>query len=468
MEAETFSPAREDILAQDLEEAQDRRSELADQLTNLREENERLAREAEELFEEKENLSLQVQKLKLDCEMYQQKSTVFQSQLGELQAERDRAYLSRDDAQAQIACNLAEKDVLRSQLVELQEKVFNLRARSAESGPRDKPRAREYSWESSYLGSSSEGPPPSPQPRSRLCRMNAICPDFMRSDDLEFTEGGLSSLRSSHVEPPGIDSLRRRQLDLSSDYSLETDDSPFSLDTESDFVMIFKDKAMSASLPTLPQKISSPDTVSRASAPPFLMRSRPQALRITGRVLTLTVQDGTLLGQIQVVGGNKTGVFVHGVTQDSSAHAAGVSPGAQILEVKYEQERQALQMVLEDSTQEEALWALGQVKGPCQLILRPNQDGSPLFPPYCHAPPMTLSSEQLNEAYDGLLQQLKTGEVTSGDSFYVRVNMSVPAGVAAGAPLHQVQRTFWHVTNTCHGTKGTCGPALVHPASCWT
>ena len=64
------------------------------------------------------------------------------------------------------------------------------------------------------------------------------------------------------------------------------------------------------------------------------MRSRPQALRITGRVLTLTVQDGTLLGQIQVVGGNKTGVFVHGVTQDSSAHAAGVSPGAQILEVR--------------------------------------------------------------------------------------------------------------------------------------
>ncbi|XP_031419647.1 caspase recruitment domain-containing protein 14 [Clupea harengus] len=382
MEAETFSPAREDILAQDLEEAQDRRSELADQLTNLREENERLAREAEELFEEKENLSLQVQKLKLDCEMYQQKSTVFQSQLGELQAERDRAYLSRDDAQAQIACNLAEKDVLRSQLVELQEKVFNLRARSAESGPRDKPRAREYSWESSYLGSSSEGPPPSPQPRSRLCRMNAICPDFMRSDDLE----------SSVTVVIGYSG-----------------------------------------------PLSSSGSVSRASAPPFLMRSRPQALRITGRVLTLTVQDGTLLGQIQVVGGNKTGVFVHGVTQDSSAHAAGVSPGAQILEVKYEQERQALQMVLEDSTQEEALWALGQVKGPCQLILRPNQD-----------------------AYDGLLQQLKKGEVTSGDSFYVRVNMSVPAGVAAGA-LSIKCNDILHVTNTCHGTKGTWWASLVHP-----
>lgn len=94
------------------------------------------------------------------------------------------------------------------------------------------------------------------------------------------------------------------------------------------------------------------------------MRSRPQALRVTGRVLTLTVQGGALLKQIRVVGGNKTGVFVHQVTEGSSAHASGVSPGAQILEVKYEQERQALRMVLEDSTQEEALWALGQVQGP--------------------------------------------------------------------------------------------------------
>ncbi|XP_041961429.1 caspase recruitment domain-containing protein 14 [Alosa sapidissima] len=431
MEAETFSPAREDILAQDLVEAQDRRSELAEQLYRLREDNERLAREAEEMFEEKEALTLQVQKLALDCEMYQQKSTVFQSQLRELQAERDRAYLSRDDAQAQIARSLAEKDVLRSQLVELQEKVFNLRARSTERGPRDKSRTRQWSWESSYCGSSSEGAPPSPQPCSRLCRMNAIGPD------LEVSDEGLSSIRSSHVEPPGSDSLRRRQFDLSLDNSLETEDSPFSLDTESDFVIINDSK--SASLPTLPQKSRSLDTVSRASAPPFLMRSRPQAVRITGRQLTLTVQDGALLSQIQVVGGNKTGVFVHRVTEGSSAHTSGVSPGAQIIEVKYEEERQVLRMVLEDSTQEEALWALRQVKGPCQLSLRPNQD-----------------------VYESLRQQLKKGEVTSGDSFYVRVNMSVPAGTAVGG-LSIKCNDILHVTNTCHSTEGTWWASLVHP-----
>lgn len=35
-----------------------------------------------------------------------------------------QAYLSRDEAQAMIARVLAEKDTLRSQLVELQETVF--------------------------------------------------------------------------------------------------------------------------------------------------------------------------------------------------------------------------------------------------------------------------------------------------------------------------------------------------------
>lgn len=39
-----------------------------------------------------------------------------------------QAYLARDEAQAQIACSLAEKDVLREQLVDLQQKIFTLKA----------------------------------------------------------------------------------------------------------------------------------------------------------------------------------------------------------------------------------------------------------------------------------------------------------------------------------------------------
>lgn len=63
------------------------------------------------------------------------------------------------------------------------------------------------------------------------------------------------------------------------------------------------------------------------------MRSRPQALRITGRVLTVFFQGEMLLNQIQVIGGNKTGVFVNHVTEGSSAQSTGISPGSQILQV---------------------------------------------------------------------------------------------------------------------------------------
>lgn len=133
------------------------------------------------------------------------------------------------------------------------------------------------------------------------------------------------------------------------------------------------------------------------------MRSRPKAIRVSGRVLSISFQGEALLGQLAVVGGNKTGVFVHQVTEGSAAHTVGISPGAQIVEVgakavfllitccegeshhavglqvKYEKNQKALRMVLEDSTLEEAMWALGQVAGICHLSLRPRQDGTSYF-----------------------------------------------------------------------------------------
>ncbi|KAM3864677.1 caspase recruitment domain-containing protein 14 [Diretmus argenteus] len=350
LEAEKFAPAREDILAQDLVEARDGRTELVEQLMCYRDEKERLLREKEKLLDQKECLSLQVQQLTLDCDMYQQKSTVIQSQMRELQSERDQAYLSRDEAQALIARSLAEKDTLRSQLVELQERVFTVRARG------------------SHMDTSG-------------------CEDVTPS-----------SLRSRNAEPPCAESLRRREESLSTN-----------------------------------------STLSRTSAPPFLMRSRPRAIRITGRVLTISFQGEALLNQLTVIGGNKMGVFVHQVTEGTPAHAVGISSGAQIVEVKYEQNQQALRMVLEDSTLEEALWALDQVRGFCHLSLRPSQD-----------------------AYENLLQQLQSGEASSGDSFYVRVNMSLPGGPSG--TLAVSCNDILHVTNTRPaGTEGSWHASHVHP-----
>lgn len=80
-------------------------------------------------------------------------------------------------------------------------------------------------------------------------------------------------------------------------------------------------------------KFSSPTSLSRSTAPPFLMRSRAKAIRVNGRVLSISFQGESLLRQLSLIGGNKTGVFVHQVTEGSPAHTVGISPGAQIVEV---------------------------------------------------------------------------------------------------------------------------------------
>uniref|UniRef100_A0A3Q0TAQ1 Caspase recruitment domain family, member 14 n=1 Tax=Amphilophus citrinellus TaxID=61819 RepID=A0A3Q0TAQ1_AMPCI len=223
-----------------------------------------------------------------------------------------QAYQSRDEAQAMIARILAEKDTLRCQLVELQEKVFSLHTKRSSTG----------------------------QQSSEVIFHTHMCSNIL----------------------------------------------------------------------------------SRTSPPPFLMRSRPRAIRISGRVISISFQGEALLTQLTVVGGNKTGVFVHEVTEGS-----------------YEKNQKALRMVLEDSTLEEAMWALGQVTGVCHLSLRPRQDD-----------------------YEALLQQLQSCETSSGDSFYVRANTSLPAG--PGGTLTVVCNDILHVTNTRPaGTDDSWHASHVHP-----
>ncbi|CAL8389647.1 unnamed protein product [Arctogadus glacialis] len=173
MMVEKFSPAHEDILAQDLAEARDGRMELAEQLRSYRDENERLLREKEESLDQKEQLALQVKQLTLDCDMFKEKSSVIQGQMRELQDERDQAYASRDEAQAQISRSLADKDTLRSQIVELQERLFSCQGARTPTTVCLYPADSGGSWDS--LGSSSEDSSGTP-PRPPLRRMTALDP----------------------------------------------------------------------------------------------------------------------------------------------------------------------------------------------------------------------------------------------------------------------------------------------------
>ncbi|KAK0149197.1 Caspase recruitment domain-containing protein 14 [Merluccius polli] len=420
MVAEKFNPAHEDILAQDLAEARDGRMELAEHLRSYRDENERLLREKEESLDKMEKLALQVHQLTLDCDMYKEKITVIEGQIRELQAERDQAYLSRDEAQDQIRRSLADKDALRTQHLQLQERLFSAQGARARVAMTELHDSQESggSWGSHH--SSSEDSSSSPT-RPTLRRMKAINPSSVTSfNPFQSEDSTDGSISSRTAEPPCPESLRRREDALYSESSMERFESDSLSD---DFVFLPNNMGMNILVST---------------APPFLMRSRPKAVRLTGRVLTISFQGKDLLSQLSVVGGNKTGVFVLKVVEGSAAHTVGISPGAQIIVVKYEHNQQALSMMLQDSTLEEALWALGQVRGLCHLSLRYSQ-----------------------EAYESLLQQRQSNAACSGDSFYVRVNMAIPGG--PGDLLDVSCNDILHVTNThLAGTKSTWHASHVH------
>lgn len=64
--------------------------------------------------------------------------------------------------------------------------------------------------------------------------------------------------------------------------------------------------------------------------------------------------------------------------------------------------------------------------------------------------------------YEVLLQQLQNNEASSGDSFYVRVNMSIPAG--PNGTLAVYCNDILHVTNTRPtGTEDSWHASQVHP-----
>lgn len=70
------------------------------------------------------------------------------------------------------------------------------------------------------------------------------------------------------------------------------------------------------------------------------VRRRP-ARKILSQVTTLAFQGDALLGQISVIGGNLTGIFIHRVTPGSAADGMALRPGTQITMVSVAPGRRA-------------------------------------------------------------------------------------------------------------------------------
>ncbi|EDL34694.1 caspase recruitment domain-containing protein 14 [Mus musculus] len=428
----TFSLVEKDILEQSLDEARESKQELVDRIHSLRERAVAAERQQKQYWEEKEQTLLQFRKTQVDCELYKEKMTMLQGQVAELQKERDQAYTARDRAQMEISQRLVEKDALRRRVFELTEQVCELRTQlrrlqaEAPGGPKQEAGARELCLRG----------------KQRLVRMHAVCPpDDSDCSLLSSTESRLwwdlnstssreqmDSFRSSSPMPPSQQSLYKR---VAEDFLEDPESLSFpevlemrlqgatvdDTDTDLEFEMI--DGADLSQTEDSLQGSSRSLNVSESSVP---VRRRP-ARKILSQVTVLAFQGDALLEQIGVIGGNLTGIFIHRVTPGSAADEMALRPGTQIMMVDYKPTKPSLRATLENTTLEQAVGLLRRVNGSCYLSVKINTEG-----------------------YKNLIQDLDAKVVTSGDSFYIRVNLAMQRGGDGELQTHC--NDILHVTDT--------------------
>ncbi|XP_021032048.1 caspase recruitment domain-containing protein 14 [Mus caroli] len=428
----TFSLVEKDILEQSLDEARESKQELVDRIHSLRERAVAAERQQKQYWEEKEQTLLQFRKTQVDCELYKEKMTMLQGQVAELQKERDQAYTARDRAQMEISQGLVEKDALRRRVFELTEQVCELRTQlrrlqaEAPGGPKQEAGTRELCLRG----------------KQRLVRMHAVCPpDDSDCSVLSSTESRLwwdlnstssreqmDSFRSSSPMPPSQQSLYKR---VAEDFLEDPESLSFpevlevrlqgatvdDTDTDLEFEMI--DGADLSQTEDSLQGSSRSLNVSESSVP---VRRRP-ARKILSQVTVLAFQGDALLEQISVIGGNLTGIFIHRVTPGSAADEMALRPGTQIMMVDYKPTKPSLRATLENTTLEQAVGLLRRVNGSCYLSVKINTEG-----------------------YKNLIQDLDAKVVTSGDSFYIRVNLAMQRGGDGELQTHC--NDILHVTDT--------------------
>lgn len=428
----TFSLVEKDILEQSLDEARESKQELVDRIHSLRERAAAAERQQKQYWEEKEQTLLQFRKTQVDCELYREKMTTLQGQVAELQKERDQAYTARDGAQMEISQRLVEKDALRRRVFELTEQVCELRTqlRRLQAEPPGGPKQEAGSRELCLRG------------KQRLVRMHAMCPpDDSDCSLLSSTESRLwwdltstssreqmDSFRSSSPMPPSQQSLYKR---VAEDFLDDPESLSFSEvlevrlsgatgdDTDTDLEYEILDGAdLSQTEDSLQESLRSLN-VSESSVP---VRRRP-ARKILSQVTVLAFKGDALLEQIGVIGGNLTGIFIHRVTPGSAADEMALRPGTQIMMVDYKPTEPSLRATLENTTLEQAVGLLRRVNGSCYLTVKINTEG-----------------------YKNLIQDLDAKVVTSGDSFYIRVNLAMQRKGAG--TLHAHCNDILHVTDT--------------------
>ncbi|TRY88397.1 hypothetical protein DNTS_018305 [Danionella cerebrum] len=460
-----------DILKQDRREAQEQRQELSSTIARLQGELESSETQRDKLSSQCQQLQSRLMTLQRDWETEQSRSVSYFNQILELERERDQALHSRDALQLEFTDCLLDKNRLRKRVSELQNTIEQLqkeeeRRIETSSGCMHCSHVSLFSEELCFGPCCSADLSPSLlslRARPKCASSAGICEPsegecFLLWEIIRWRFGtGVSvTLRGCPREVYFIERLEWREGTETHSCCSISEENLFSLEcnTEKDINRLstfpFPPCANSIQrranvefdLNSWGSEENEPSAVSDScsSALPlpspsdvFSMAFKPSTSSSSSCFAPSTSSSSslkalTLAEDVSIIGGNRTGVFVHAVKKGSPAERCGLKEGTQLLQ-------------LEQGTLGEGSISLSQCTA--EVVH---------FSLQWWTEADALKHTQNPEGYTRLLAELSSPLFTGADSFFVRVNLDL---VSHGDPpcLPLQCDDVLHVTDTRYNGK---------------
>ncbi|NXQ15242.1 CAR10 protein, partial [Peucedramus taeniatus] len=410
-----------DILEHDWKEAQDNRQDLCQKLNFLQNELQWAEELRDKYLQEVEDLQLKYQTLQKDCDLYKHRMNTVLLQLEEIEKERDQAIQSRDGVQLQYSQSLIEKDQYRKRVRALEEERDELLSKLSQAERLNSTleaqlqrcqgsRSLSKMCSSSYSLCSNLSSTWSliDNPTNALMDTLGTCVTpfpgdsaIQSMDETPDSEKDINRL-STFPFPPCIGSILRRQREerCMPHKRVKSEICLFTLSSRKEVTRRHGGLALGkGSKPQLPDLAF------------LLARSLVVQLTSVGHPSHCSLQEKRLGADISILGGNRTGIYVQ-----------WVKPGSRLRVPSLKEEV----LSLENCTREVACLSLLHWDEPSSLIFQLDLEG-----------------------YQPLRAALEEGKKFSGDSFYVRTNVSL-LELSDPYALCVKCREILHVTDTMH------------------
>uniref|UniRef100_A0A8B9PSA9 Caspase recruitment domain family member 10 n=1 Tax=Apteryx owenii TaxID=8824 RepID=A0A8B9PSA9_APTOW len=374
-----------DILEHDWKEAQDDRQDLCQKLHSMQNELQWAEELRDKYLQEVEDLQLKYRTLQKDCDLYKHRMNTVLLQLEEIEKERDQMCSSSYS----LCSNLSSTWSLIDNPSSLTNGLVETLGISAIP----------------FLGDSA-------------IQSMDVTPD---------SEKDINRL-STFPFPPCIGSILRRQReDRCMPYKSLSCGSFSSMEdaTGSGFASVSLGAFSSSSSSTYTRVKSEICLSTLPSHKEVTRRSLVVQLSSMGHPSNPSPQEKRLGADISILGGNRTGIYVQWVKPGSQVESAGLREGCRLIELRVPSLKEEV-LSLENCTREVAYLSLLHWDKPANLVFQLDLQG-----------------------YQPLREALEEGRKISGDSFYVRTNLSLTEQSDPYA-LCVKCREILHVTDTMH------------------